>query len=47
MINPYAYFGIKDIWPRGFVLNDIGYDNNIFFNYELKQIKLKPLKWFH
>ena len=43
MINPYAYFGIKDIWPRGFVLNDIGYDNNIFFNYELKQIKLKPL----
>ena len=43
MINPYAYFGVKDIWPRGFVLNDIGYDNNIFFNYELKQIKLKPL----
>lgn len=43
MINPYVYFGVKDIWPRGFVLNDIGYDNNIFFNYELKQIKLKPL----
>ena len=43
MINPYAYFGIKDIWPRGFLINDIGYDNNVFFNYELKQIKLKPL----
>ena len=29
MINPYAYFGVKDIWPRGFILNDIGYDNNL------------------
>lgn len=43
MINPYSYFGIKDIWPRGFLLNDIGYDNNEFFNYALTQIKLKPL----
>ena len=43
MINPYAYFGIEDIWPRGFLLNDIGYNNNIFFNYELTQIKVKPL----
>ena len=43
MINPYAYFGISDIWPRGFILNDIAYDNNEFFNYAFTQIKLKPL----
>ena len=43
MINPYSYFGINDIWPRGFFLKDIQFENNIFFNYELKQIKIKPL----
>ena len=43
MINPYSYFGIIDIWPRGFLLKDIGFDNNIFFNYELTQVKVKPL----
>ena len=43
MINPYAYFGIKDIWPRGFLLNDITFDNNEFLSIYLKQIKIKPL----
>ena len=43
MINPYTYFGINDIWPRGFLLKDLRFDNNIFFNYELPQIKIKPI----
>ena len=24
MMNPYIYFGEKNIWPRGFRINDIG-----------------------
>ena len=44
MINPYSYFGHKDLWPRGFRLRDIGKDfNNKFFNVGSNQINLKPL----
>lgn len=44
MINPYSYFGLKDIWPRGFKLNDLDkYDNHIFFNLASTQVNLKPL----
>jgi hypothetical protein len=44
MINPYSFFGTKDIWPRGFRLSDIGNDdNNIFYNVDSSQINLRPL----
>ena len=45
MINPYSYFGINDIWPRGFILRDLFKKNNgnIFFNLASNQINLKPL----
>jgi len=44
MINPYSFFGINDIWPRGFRLKDIGKeDNNIFYNLTSTQINLRPL----
>ena len=46
MINPYSYFGIYDIWPRGFILKDLSKNNNdkkCFFNLASNQINLKPL----
>ena len=45
MINPYSYFGINDIWPRGFILRDLFKKNNgkMFFNLASNQINLKPL----
>ena len=44
MINPYIHFGVKNIWPRGFRLNDIGnqHDNKFYF-LDSKQLQLKPL----
>ena len=45
MINPYSYFGLKDIWPRGFKLNDINKNNNNdkFYNLASTQINFRPL----
>ena len=44
MINPYSYFGINDIWPRGFNLKDLNKDDNTtFFNLASTQINLEPL----
>ena len=45
MINPYSYFGINDIWPRGFILRDLFQKNhgNTFFNLASNQINLRPL----
>ena len=44
MINPYSYFGLNNIWPRGFRLNNINKDhNNIYINLASTQINLKPL----
>ena len=44
MVNPYYYFGLRNIWPRGFKLKDIGKDNtNQFINIASKQLNLKPL----
>ena len=44
MINPYSYFGINSIWPRGFKLSDIGkgFDNK-FYSINYNQLILKPL----
>lgn len=44
MINPYSYFGLKDIWPRGFKLNDINKNNNNdkFYNLASTQINFTP-----
>ena len=33
MINPYAYFGEPNIWPRGFIYKDIFSVNNKTFYY--------------
>ena len=44
MINPYSYFGLNHIWPRGFRLNNLNIDlNNIYINLASSQINLKPL----
>ena len=44
MINPYYYFGLRNIWPRGFRLGDISKDDNFeFINVILSQTKVKPL----
>lgn len=44
MINPYLQFGEKNIWPRGFKLNDIGKQFNQEFNIiNSSNIDLKPL----
>ena len=44
MINPYEYFGLNNIWPRGFRLSDIGKNNNCeLINLVLTQTKIKPL----
>ena len=44
MINPYSsYFGLNNIWLRGFRLNNINKDhNNIYINLASTQINLKP-----
>ena len=44
MINPYSYFGEKNVWPRGFRISDIGKDyNNDFYRIRSNQLFLKPL----
>ena len=44
MINPYSYFGENYIWPRGFIINDIGkVYNNKFYSINFSQLNLKPL----
>lgn len=44
MINPYSYFGISNIWPRGFRINDLGKEfNNKFFSLTSSQICLSPI----
>ena len=44
MINPYAYFGEPNIWPRGFIYKDIFRVNNKTFYYgHYSKIKLKPM----
>ena len=44
MINPYSYFGINNIWPKGFRIKDLGKDfNNKFFSLTSNQISLNPI----
>ena len=43
MINPFSYFGINDIWPRGFVYKNISIDDNEYLNLASNQVKLNPL----
>jgi len=44
MINPYAHFCESNIWPRGFLINDIPNDYNKSIYYaNINQINLKPL----
>ena len=44
MINPYSYFGEEHLWPRGFIINDIGKGyNNKFYSIKSNQLRLKPL----
>ena len=44
MINPYAYYGRPTVWPRGFRLNDIGYEwSDKFYISTSEQITSKPL----
>ena len=44
MINPYNHFGNKNIWPRGFKINDIGKQiTNEFHFINSSNILLKPL----
>ena len=44
MINPYYYFGLRNIWPRGFRLGDISKNSiNEFISLVLTQTNIKPL----
>ena len=44
MINPYIYFGERNIWPRGFRIEDIGKDyNNKFLKINSNNLHLKSL----
>ena len=44
MINPYNHFGERNIWPRGYRIEDIGKDyNNKFLEINSYNLKLKPL----
>lgn len=44
MINPYSYFGINNIWPKGFRIKDLGKDfNNKLFSLTSNQISLNPI----
>ena len=44
MINPFFYFGEKNIWPRGFKINNLGRDDrNEFYLINSGNIGLKPL----
>lgn len=39
MINPYSYIGENHIWPRGFIINDIGKGyNNKFYSINSNQL---------
>ena len=44
MINPYEYYGIPDIWPRGFKVKDINKNNkNNYYSAAYSQFITKPL----
>ena len=44
MINPYPHFGYRNIWPRGFKINDIGRQiNNNYYLINSSNIFFKPL----
>ena len=44
MINPYIHFGERNIWPRGFRLNDIGFQHqNKFYILDSRNLLLTPL----
>ena len=44
MINPYFYFGEKNIWPRGFKISDLGKEiENEFYLVNVTNIALSPL----
>ena len=44
MINPYTFFGVDNIWPRGFRINDIGKQVKQEFHFvNTSNINLKPL----
>ena len=44
MINPYNYFGKRNIWPRGFKIKDIGKQyNNKYKIININQTILRPL----
>ena len=44
MINPYIHFGEKNIWPRGFRLNDIGHQHHNKFHAVIgRNLLLTPL----
>ena len=44
MINPYAYFGETNIWPRGFFIGDVNKNKNTTFNIVYSNlVRLKPL----
>ena len=45
MINPYIHFGERNIWPRGFRLNDIGHQHHNKFHTVIgRNLLLTPLK---
>ena len=44
MVNPYSYFGLNNVWPRGYRLEDIGKNNNCeLINLVLNQTIISPL----
>ena len=44
MINPFIHFGGRNIWPRGFRLNDIGHKyHNMFYILNSRNLLLIPL----
>lgn len=44
MVNPYSYFGLNNVWPRGYRLEDIGKNNNWeLINLVLNQTIINPL----
>ena len=44
MINPYCHFGERNIWPRGFILSDIGHQHhNRFYVLNGRNLLLTPL----
>lgn len=43
MVNPFSYFGINDIWPRGFIYKDINKNDIEYLSLASTHINLKPL----